>query len=405
MRQAGLRLGRIFGIDVSADLGVLFIGGLLTWSLATAVLPQSEPGLGGGAYWSVAMIGALLFLGSLLAHELSHSVVARRNGIEVEGITLWLFGGVAQFKSDATNAGAEFRIAAAGPAMSFLLGGVFVGAAFGLAQLGAPDLYVVLLSWLGLINIFLAVFNLLPGAPLDGGRVLAAVLWKIRGDRLRAKVSAARAGRFVGLLLIAAGFAEIFYLQSFGGLWTAFIGWFLLGAARMEESHYVGERALGDLVVSSAMVRDPQVVHVWTTVADTVNGPLRDTAQTAVPVLDFGGHVVGLVTMNQVRRVPAEQWAATEAGRIMLPAASVPSAAPTDKLTDLMERLRPEAEGLALVLAEGRLVGVVGPNEIQRAVTIGRMAAKAGRVPRSGGPPPPPPVVPVQHWEPPMASR
>jgi Zn-dependent protease/predicted transcriptional regulator len=405
MRTGGVRLGRILGIDVSADLGVLFIGGLLTWSLATAVLPQSDPGRTVGAYWSVALLGALLFLGSLLAHEMSHSVVARRNGIEVEGITLWLFGGVAQFKNEATNAGAEFRIAAAGPAMSFLLSVLFLGSAFGLAQVGVPDLYVVLLGWLGLINGLLAVFNLLPGAPLDGGRVLASALWKLNGDRLRSKISAARAGRFVGLLLIAAGFAEIFYLGSYGGLWTAFIGWFLLGAARMEEAHYVGERALGDLVVSSAMVRDPQVVHSWSTVADTVNGPLRSTSQTAVPVLDFGGNVAGVITMNQVKRVPAEQWATTQVSQVMLPAAFIPAATPTEKLTDLMERLRPEAEGLALVLSEGRLVGVLGPAEIQKAVTIGRMAAKGNRVVRSGGPPPPPPTVPVQHWEPPMASR
>jgi len=405
MRQGGLRLGRIFGINVSADLGVLFIGGLLTWSLATAVLPQSEPGLSGGAYWSVAAIGAVLFLGSLLAHEMSHSVIAQRNGIEVEGITLWLFGGVAQFKNEATNAGAEFRIAVAGPAMSFFLSGAFLGAAFGLSTAGAPDLYVVLLTWLGLINGLLAVFNLLPGAPLDGGRILGAALWKLRGDRLRSKISAARAGRFVGLLLIAAGFAEIFFLGSYGGLWTAFIGWFLFGAARMEEAHYVGERALGDLPVSAAMARDPQVVRSWTTVADTVNGPLRWTSQTAVPVLDFGGHVAGVVTMNQVKRLPAEHWADTEVAKVMLPAAFIPAVAPSDKLTEVMERLRPEAEGLALVLSEGRLVGLIGPAEVQRSVTIGRMAGSGGPTPTSGGPPPPPPVVPVQHWDPPVASR
>jgi len=157
MRQGGIRLGRIFGIEVSADLGVLLIGGLLTWSLAATILPMGEPGLSSGAYWSVALIGALLFLGSLLAHELSHSVVAQRNGIEVEGITLWLFGGVAQFKNEATNAGAEFRIAAAGPGMSFLLAAAFLGSAYGLDAVGAPGIYVVLLWWLGVINGLLAV--------------------------------------------------------------------------------------------------------------------------------------------------------------------------------------------------------------------------------------------------------
>lgn len=408
MRQGGIRLGRIFGIEVSADLGVLLIGGLLTWSLAATILPMGEPGLSSGAYWSVALIGALLFLGSLLAHELSHSVVAQRNGIEVEGITLWLFGGVAQFKNEATNAGAEFRIAAAGPGMSFLLAAVFLGSAYGLDAVGAPGLYVVLLWWLGVINGLLAVFNLIPGAPLDGGRILAAALWKIHGDRLKAKVSAARAGKVVSLLLIAAGFAEIFFLGSFGGLWTAFIGWFLLGAARMEEAHYVGERALGDLPVSAVMVRDPQVVRSWTSVSDTVNGPLRWTTQTAVPVLDFGGHVAGVVTMNQIKRVPAEQWVTTEVAQIMIPAAFLPTATLDEKVTDLMERLRPEAEGLALVMSRDHLVGLVGPAEIQRAVVLGRMAATSKGAPPpvpAAGPPPPPPGAPVQHWDPPVASR
>ena len=173
MRQGGIRLGRIFGIEVSADLGVLLIGGLLTWSLAATILPMGEPGLSSGAYWSVALIGALLFLGSLLAHELSHSVVAQRNGIEVEGITLWLFGGVAQFRNEATGPGAEFRIAAAGPRMSLLLAAVFIGFASAWTPSAPPGCTVVLLWWLGVINGLLALFNLLPGAPLDGGRVLA----------------------------------------------------------------------------------------------------------------------------------------------------------------------------------------------------------------------------------------
>src|SRR6478752_10174952 len=152
MGQRGVRLGRIFGIEVSADLGVLIIGGLLAWTLASVILPENDPGLSGATYWSIGLLGALLFLGSLLAHELAHSSVARRNGLIVEGVTLWLFGGVAQFRSEAKGPGAEFRIAAAGPATSLLIGGAGLAAAYGLAEAGAPDVYSVMLLWLGGIN-------------------------------------------------------------------------------------------------------------------------------------------------------------------------------------------------------------------------------------------------------------
>lgn len=410
MRQAGIRLGRIFGIEVSADLGVLVIGGLLAWNLASVLLPTAVPGLSGAVYWSVGLIGALLFLGSLLAHELSHSVLAKRNGIEVEGITLWLFGGVARFKNEAKGPGAEFVIAAAGPAMSFLLAAVFIGAAVGLNALDVPEVYVVALSWLGLINGFLAVFNLIPGAPLDGGRVLAAVLWKIRGDRLRAKVDAAKAGRVVGLLLIAAGAAEIMILRSLAGLWTAFIGWFLFGAARMEQAHYVGELALGDTPVSAAMSPHPQVVRTWTHVSELVEGPLRWSAQSAVPVVDFSGHLAGLATMSQVKRLPAEAWPSTEVVRVAVPPEVVPTAAPADRLMDVVERLRPESEGYAVVVDHGQVVGLLGPAEIQRAVELGRMRTR-GRGPQAPmptaavTPPPTPPGVPAQHWDPPVGAR
>jgi CBS domain-containing protein len=284
--------------------------------------------------------------------------------------------------------------------MSLALGLAFIGAAIGLGALGVPQLYVVMFSWLGLINGFLAVFNLLPGAPLDGGRILAAALWRLRGDRLGAKVSAAKVGRGVAMLLIAVGVAEIFFLRTFGGIWTVFIGWFLLGAARMEEAHYAGERALGDLRVGAAMLRDPQTVRVWTTVADTVEGPLRSTAQDAVPVLDFSGRVAGLVTMDQIRMVPAEQWPVVEVGRIMVPADAVPTATPDEKMTDVMDRMTMAARGEVFVMDGGRLVGLLGPSEFQRAITIGRLSRR-----RRPGPPPPPPRVPVQRWEPPVPSR
>ena len=411
MRQAGLRLGRIFGIEVSADLGVLFIGALFAWSLATAILPETDPGLSGAVYWSVGAIGALLFLGSVLAHEMSHSVVARRNGIEVEGITLWLFGGVARFKNEAPSPGAEFRIAAAGPAMSAFVAVASLGLSYALTRAGLPGVYGTVFWWLGVLNGFLAVFNLLPGAPLDGGRVLASVIWKIRGDQLESRIWAARVGKFVAILLVAAGFAEVFLLGSFGGLWTAFIGWFLLGAARMEEAHYVGERALGTLAVSEAMIRDPQTVRSWATVEDTVNGPLRWTAQTAVPVMDLSGAVAGVITMDQIKRVPADRWSTTPVTQVMAPVALLPVVRPDERLSEVLEQLRPELGAIALVLDRGHLVGLITAAEVQRAVALGRMARRGTPVqtsgPAPGGPPPSPPpgLVPHQHWEPPAVPR
>lgn len=400
MRQGSIRLGRVLGIPLSMDLGVLIIGGLLTWGLAGVVLPDGAPGLVPTVYWTVAAVGAVVFLLSLLAHELAHSVVARRNGVEVEGITLWLFGGLAQFGGDAPSPGAEFRITAAGPATSLLLAGVFAGSAVGLDALGAPPVYVTLLAWLGIINGFLGVFNLLPGAPLDGGRILAAVLWKVRGDRISGRIGAARVGRAVGLGLVGLGLAEILFLGGLGGLWTALIGWFLFNAARAEHLYYSGERALGDLPVSDAMAVSPPVARTWTTVRDAVEGPLRATHHDAIPVTDWDGRVVGVLTMDSVSQVAADDWSATQVVDVMVALDRAGVVAPGDRLASVMQRL-PRATGGHLVVVDpsGAPVGLVGPEEFRRAIQLGRLGGRRRRTP-----PPPPPVVPRQRWEPPVTS-
>lgn len=403
----------MFGVDVAADFGVLLFAGLLTWILATSVLPAAESGLAGSAYWSVAALGTLLFIGSLLAHELGHAVVARRNNIEVVGITLWLFGGVAELRSDARSAGAELRIALAGPAMSMAVAVVSIGASIGLDQLGAPSLYVAALSWLGIVNAFLAVFNMLPGAPLDGGRVLAAIIWMVRGDRLQAKVWAARTGRVVGLIVVAAGLAEVFVLQSSSGLWTVVVGWFLLSAARVEQARYSGEAALGSMPVAAAMDRDPASVPTWSTVGDAVRGPLAAGAQSVVPVLDWNQHVAGLLTMAHVKRIPADRWDSTTVSEVMSPAKDLPTTTPSEQITAVLNRLQLATGGLALVMDSGRLVGVLTPDGVKRAIDYGRLArpglsalsgtAVTPAIVAGSSPPAPPTDVPVQTWEPPRS--
>lgn len=402
MRQGSIRLGNILGVPLSMDLGVLVIGGLLTWGLATIILPNGAPGLVDSVYWSVGVVGALLFLASLLAHELAHAVVARRNDVEVEGITLWLFGGFAQFKNEPRTPGAEFRITAAGPAASIGLGVLFLISAFGLSRVGVPGVYTTMLAWLGIINGFLGVFNLIPGAPLDGGRILAAALWWFRGDRASGRIGAATVGKFVGGGLIGLGLFELFALGGFAGLWTILIGWFLFNAARAEHTHFVGRRALGAVTVGEAMGPLPETVTTWTSVAELVEGPLSHTSRSFVAVVDWQGRFVGVVGMDAVRRVAADKWSATEVVDIAA-MESVGAAAPHEQLTDALERVVATGGSHLVVEHDGRPVGFIGPEEVRRAIEIGRL--RGPRRPLVTPPPPPPRSVPQQRWEPPVHLR
>jgi len=403
MNGRGFSLGRILGVPVGADLSVLLIGAFLAWSFATNLLPEAASGHVPTTYWSVGIVGAFVFLASLLAHELSHSVVARRNDVGVEGITLWLFGGVARLQGDPPGPGAEFRIAAAGPAMSVAIGlGLFVSG-IGLDFVGGPDVWIVMLKWLGFINVFLAVFNLLPGAPLDGGRILGAALWKIRGNRASGLAGAAQVGKVLAVLLIAAGFAEMFYLGGFSGIWTIMIGFFLFNAARSEAAHYNTERALGGLTVAGAMLAPVRVTSTWNTAASAVEGPFTHSTQSAVPVVDATGQVRGLITMEQVTRLPAEQWAGTNVGDVMMSLGSVAMVDPAEPMINAVQLLGPS--GHALVLHGRELVGMLGPAEVERSVTLADARRTGGPSSAAGvhGTPPPPPSVPGgQQWQAPV---
>lgn len=242
--RTSIRLGRFFGIPVGLSWSVLIIAAVLTLSLGTALLPASAPGASGAAYFVAAAVAAVLFFASLLAHELAHAVVARRNGVRVEGITLWLLGGVARLGSEAKSAGAELRIAAVGPAASFALAAGFGATAFVADALLLPALVVAVFGWLALINAVLGAFNLLPAAPLDGGRILAGALWAGHGDPHRARVTAAQAGRVVGFGLIAFGVIGFLTPIPFGGPWTALVGWFILTTAAAEERHARRQQAI-----------------------------------------------------------------------------------------------------------------------------------------------------------------
>jgi Zn-dependent protease/CBS domain-containing protein len=361
-------VGRIGGVLVRVHWSVLVIAALLAWSLSSQVFPATYPGASPPAAWAAGTVAAVLFMLGLLAHELTHAVVARRNGVQVEDITLWLFGGVARLRGEAPNPGAELRIAGSGPLVSFLLGLGFGAAAWALNAAGVDGLPIGALTWLAGINLLLAVFNILPGAPLDGGRLLRAALWRWRGDRLWATIAAARSGRFLGLVLISLGLWELLALRSYAGLWLALIGWFIVGAAQAEEQQARLTGSLAGVQVRDVMTPDPDTAPADIPVSEFVESHLLQRRHTSFPLLDPEGRPIGLVTAARVKALPRGRWAATPLSAVACPMAEVPVAAPDEPLSALLPRLDGPTGGRALVLDHGRLVGVVSPLDVTRAI-------------------------------------
>ncbi|WP_431911361.1 site-2 protease family protein [Micromonospora carbonacea] len=374
--RASFRIGRIAGVPVGVNWSVLVIFGLIAWGLAGSQFPRSYPDRPTWAYVLAGLSAAVVFFLGLLAHEVSHAVVAKRNGLEVSGITLWLFGGVAELRGEARDPGAELRIAGVGPLVSLVVGVFFGGVAALLALAGVHGLLLGALAWLAGINVLLAVFNVLPAAPLDGGRLLRAAVWKATGDRTRASVVAARAGWILGALLIGLGLWQFLRGAGVGGLWLALIGWFLIGAAGMEERQARLGSALRGVRVADVMTPQPQTASGDMTVADFVDHYLFAYRHSALPLTD-DGRPVGLVTLDRVRGIPAEARSATRLAEVACRADQLVLADPDEQLTDLLPRLSECADGRALVVAGGRLVGIVSPSDISRAVQRGNLRDQA----------------------------
>ncbi len=376
-----IHLGRIAGIRVGAHWSLLVVFALITWSLASGQLPLEVPGQPAAAYWTVAAITAVLFFASLLAHEMGHALLARALGIEIDGITLWLFGGVSRLRSEATGPGAELRIAVIGPAVSLGLAVVFGAVAVALRSAGAPALVVAAAGWLGLVNATLGVFNLVPAFPLDGGRVLRALLWQRSGQLRSATVAAARAGTVVAYLMIGLGIVSFFAGNVLNGVWLAFLGWFLLAAARAEAEGTVARDALAGLRVADVMTPDPFTVPGYITVDDLVQRHLLTQRHSSYPITDLDGRPQGLVTLDVLRRVPPDRRATTRLTDVAHPLSDVVASSPTEPLSDLARRLGSGPGARALVFDGGRLVGIVSPTDIARALAIAdlRSAPTASR--------------------------
>ncbi|MFN7148035.1 MAG: site-2 protease family protein [Microthrixaceae bacterium] len=361
-----LRLGRIAGIPIGINWSVLVVLWLLAWSLAAGYLPDAEPGYRSSEYWAVGVVAALVFLISLLAHELAHALVALRAGVGVTGITLWLFGGVSKLDREASTPAAELRIALAGPAVSLSVAGIGGAAAVALDAIGAPRLLIAALAWLATINLILGVFNLIPAAPLDGGRVLRAVLWQRRGDHLSASLSAANAGRFFGFVLIGLGLLQALAGLLVGGLWLVFLGWFLLSAARAEQTHALLFEALADVPVRRIMSSPVVTVGSGVTLRSLIDDLVMQHPCSAFAVTDREGRSVGLITLAKVKGVSTHLWSTTTVGDICTPIDHVVRATPDELAVQLLTDLSSSADGRALVMDDDRLVGVVTPTDVVR---------------------------------------
>jgi CBS domain-containing protein len=288
--------------------------------------------------------------------------------MEIEGITLWLFGGVAKFKGMFPSAGAEFRIAIAGPVVSLAIGVFFALVAWGVDIRDSVDGVV---AWLGYINLVLLVFNLIPALPLDGGRVLRSILWHVRGNFAWATRVSGEVGRGLGYLLIAAGLFMLIFQGAFSGAWLAFLGWFLLQAAGAEARYLAARQALGGLRVRDVMARDPVTVRPDLTLGDFMDQVVWTRRHTTYPVVD-DGRALGLLPFRCVAEVPRSEWDSRRVRDCMLPLESVPTLDEDDELVDALQQLNESPVQRALVLDGHRLTGFVSISDLARALEVGR---------------------------------
>jgi Zn-dependent protease len=363
----GWRIGRLAGIDIAIHPSWLVIAFLVTYSLAEAQFPSQFHGWTTAQYWIVAAATAVLFFGSVLAHELSHAVAARRLGLKVDGITLFIFGGATTIDSESRTPRDEALIAIAGPATSIAIGVacVVIDALVEQPQVGA------LVGWLGVINLALGIFNLIPGFPMDGGRVLRAVLWRIRGDRLVATRNAAIVGRTVAYLLIALGvFIALRPGGLFSGIWLALIGWFLSNAAEATAVQAGVERSLRGVRVRDAMDDTPPAVSPNESIADLVQERLLRGEERAFLVRHDDGGLAGLVALQDVRRLPRDHWDGARVTDVMTRYADLATIGPDASLTDALRLLEDrQVAQLPVVEGDGRTVlGIVTRRGILRLI-------------------------------------
>jgi Zn-dependent protease/CBS domain-containing protein len=364
-----LPVGRVAGIRVSIHVSWLIIVALLTASLATTFFPQVAPGYAPGVYWLVGLAATLLLFVSVLLHELGHSLVARARGLPVSSITLFIFGGVSNLEQEPRGPGEEFLVAAIGPAISLVLGGLVLALA---PLVGRGDLLArSLVAYLGGTNVLLGLFNLLPGFPMDGGRVLRAALWRLTGSLQTATHWAARVGQGLAFLFILLGVWLFFAGDLLAGIWTGFIGWFVLNAAQSATAQVTLDAALRGVTVAQVMTAAPPAVAAASSVQAAVEELIWPQGLGGL-LVEEAGRVVGMITAADIRRIPRDQWALTTVGHAMVPAERLPTAAPRQQLSAALALLAAHNVDQLLVVQNGEVVGLLTRDGVARLVEARR---------------------------------
>ena len=360
-RVAGrVTIARIWGIPISVHVSWLLVFALVASSLAAGYFPERQPGWGAPTRWVLGALTSLAFFASVLVHELGHSRVALRYGIPIRGITLFVFGGVAQIGREPDSPGAEFRIAIAGPLTSLALAALFGGVG---TVAGSMALVSVPAMWLARINLAVALFNLLPGFPLDGGRVLRAAVWAWTGSFDRANRTAAAAGEVLALALIGVGVLRAIGGDIAGGIWMALIGWFLQSAVAAGRA----EAALRDLLrgatVSQAMARDCPSVAPDLTLERLVHDEVLGAGRRCFVVAE-DGHLRGLLTLHEVKGVPREQWSRAKVEEVMQPAQALSVVGPEEALLGALQKMDDAKVAQLPVVADGHWLGMLDREHI-----------------------------------------
>ncbi|TAK29373.1 MAG: site-2 protease family protein [Chloroflexota bacterium] len=362
--DGALRIGRIRGIQISVHWTWLIVFGLITWSLAVGFFPETFPGWTATEYWIVSAVAALLLFGSVLLHELAHSFVALSRGLPVQSIVLFIFGGVSNIQKEPERPQDEFWVTLMGPLSSVVLGVLFLVLFFFLQ--GVAPAISALLIYLSSINLLLAVFNLIPGFPLDGGRIFRSVVWWITNNFRQSTHIAAIIGQIVAYLFIFGGLALIFTGQFLSGIWLIFIGWFLNSAADASYKQVVTREELRGVKVAEMMTPSPVTVGPSATLRDLVDDYLLQRNVQSVPVVDDDA-LVGMVTLNEVREVPKEEWDTTTVEQVMTRRDQIKTISPADDLVQAMGELAGDEEvGLLPVVDSGRLVGLLSKANLLR---------------------------------------
>jgi Zn-dependent protease/predicted transcriptional regulator len=358
--RSSIRLGKLFGIEIGLHYSWFLIALLITMSLGSQ-FQQSHPEWGATVIWALSALTAILFFVTLLAHELSHALVARARGLTTKAITLFALGGVAQIEKEPEDAKTEFLVGGVGPLSSAVMGVVSLLIAWGMGwRMGATPAtpWSAMFVWLGYINLSVAVFNLVPGYPLDGGRILRSILWMASGDVQRATLRAAAVSKVIALLLIAFGIFRFFGGAGFGGLWLAFIGWFLLQAATASASSVSLTAGLKGVRVSDVMTADCIMLDGNMNVEQFVENYLLKSGKRCF-VVQQNGQVAGLVTSHEIKALERPRWPYTTLSDIMRPLDELHTVAPTTPVMEALETMGRDDVNQLPVVSGNHLDGII----------------------------------------------